>query len=150
VIGVADTLLDEILQQFNAAFHQHGSAGNEKTGPGGFDPRKAYRLCQRFPSSAASVIRAMLLKVGRPHAEVEHAVAEASEREATRLYANVRWLTLAAAVAPLLGLLGTVWGMIDAFHELGAAGGQTGAGQLADGISKALVECCNSMLEIVN
>ena len=52
----------------------------------------------------------MLLKVGRPHSEVEHTVAEASEREAERFYANVRWLNLAAGVAPLLGLLGTVWG----------------------------------------
>lgn len=110
------------------------------TSPGGFDPRKAYRLCQRFPSSASVVIKAMLLKVGRPHSEVEHAVAEASEREAGRLYANVRWLSLAAAVAPLLGLLGTVWGMIVAFHrttQLGA--GQNKADFLAEGIYVALV-----------
>jgi biopolymer transport protein ExbB len=110
------------------------------TGPGGFDPRKAYRLCQRFPSSAAAVIRAMLLKVGRPHAEVEHAVAEASEREATRLYANVRWLTLAAAVTPLLGLLGTVWGMIMAFfNTTQLEPGQNKFDFLAEGIYVALV-----------
>ena len=110
------------------------------TSPGGFDPRKAYRLCQRFPSSAANVIRAMLLKVGRPHAEVEHAVSEASEREATRLYANVRWLTLAAAVTPLLGLLGTVWGMIVAFFNTTLLqAGQNKFDFLARGIYVALV-----------
>src|SRR5207244_714138 len=38
---------------------------------GSFDPRKAYRLCQQFPSAAANVIRAMLLKVGRPISEIE-------------------------------------------------------------------------------
>src|SRR5690606_647989 len=74
---------------------------------GGFDPRKAYRICQEHPSATANVIRAMLLKVGRPHSEVEHTVAESSQREAERLYANVRWLTMSAAVAPLIGLLGT-------------------------------------------
>jgi biopolymer transport protein ExbB len=110
------------------------------TSPGGFDPRKAYRLCQRFPSSAANVIRAMLLKVGRPHAEVEHAVSEASEREAMRLYANVRWLTLAAAVTPLLGLLGTVWGMIVAFfNTTQLEPGQNKFDFLAEGIYVALV-----------
>jgi biopolymer transport protein ExbB len=110
------------------------------TSPGGFDPRKAYRLCQRFPSSAANVIRAMLLKVGRPHAEVEHAVSEASEREATRLYANVRWLNLTAAEAPLLGLLGTVWGMIVAFfNTTQLAPGQNKFDFLAEGIYVALV-----------
>lgn len=107
---------------------------------GGFDPRKAYKLCQQYPSAAATVVRAMLLKVGRPHSEVEHAVGEASEREANRLYANVRWLTLAAAVAPLLGLLGTVWGMIRAFHDTTQlTPDQNKADYLASGIYVALV-----------
>ena len=49
---------------------------------GQFDPRAAYRLCQRYPSAAASVIRAMLVKVGRPQSEVDRSTTEASEREA--------------------------------------------------------------------
>lgn len=107
---------------------------------GGFDPRQAYRLCQQFPSTASNVIRAMLLKVGRPHSEVEHAVAETSEREAERMYANVRWLNLAAAITPLLGLMGTVWGMIRAFHDTTQlAPGQNKADYLAEGIYVALV-----------
>ncbi len=107
---------------------------------GGFDPRAAYKLCQQFPSAAANVIKAMLLKVGRAHTELEHAVSEANEREAARLYANVRWLSLAAAVTPLMGLLGTVWGMIMAFYQ--TANLPTGANKaevLADGIYVALV-----------
>lgn len=83
--------------------------------PGGLDPKQAYKLCQQFPSTAASVFRAVLLKVGRPHSEVEFAVKEASEREAARLYKNVRPIELAVTVTPLLGLLGTVQGMIQAF-----------------------------------
>ncbi len=107
---------------------------------GGFDPRKAYRICQEHPSATANVIRAMLLKVGRPHSEVEHTVAESSQREAERLYANVRWLTMSAAVAPLIGLLGTVWGMIIAFHDTTRlAPGQNKADFLAEGIYIALV-----------
>ena len=105
-----------------------------------FDPREAYRLCQRYPSAAANVIRAMLLKVGRPHSEVEHTVREVSQREADRLYGNVRWLVLAAGVSPLLGLLGTVWGLIQAFYDTTQlAPGQNKAEQLAQGIYIALV-----------
>ena len=108
--------------------------------PGVMDPRRAYRLCQEYPSPAATVIRAMLLKVGRPHSEVEHAVADTSEREAERLYANVRWLNLIAAVAPLTGLLGTVWGMIRAFYDTTHLSlGQNKAEFLAQGIYVALV-----------
>ena len=109
-------------------------------GAGGFDPRQAYRICQKYPSAASNVIRAMLLKVGRPHSEVEHAVKEASDREADKLYANVRWLNLAAAVAPLLGLLGTVWGMIRAFHgTTKILPGQNKTEYLAAGIYGALI-----------
>ncbi|GIW90811.1 MAG: tolQ-type transporter [Pirellulaceae bacterium] len=105
-----------------------------------FDPREAYRICQKYPSATASVIRAMLLKVGRPHSEVEHAVKEASDREAQRLYNNVRWLNLCAAVAPLFGLMGTVWGMIRAFHDTTQLlPGQNKADYLAEGIYLALV-----------
>lgn len=106
----------------------------------GFDPKQAYRICQDFPSSASSVIRSMLLKVGRPQSEVERAVAEASDREASRLYSNVRWLNLIAAVAPLIGLFGTVWGMIQAFFQTTQlTAGQNKSVFLAEGIYVALV-----------
>jgi biopolymer transport protein ExbB len=108
--------------------------------PGVMDPRRAYRLCQQYPSPTAVVIRSMLLKTGRPQSEVEHAVAEASEREASRLYVNVRWLNLIAAIAPLMGLFGTVWGMIRAFFDTTQlAAGQNKADFLAQGIYVALV-----------
>lgn len=107
---------------------------------GGLDPRKAYKLCQQHPSAAASVIKAMLLKIGRPHSELEQAVADASSREASRLYANVRWLALSASVTPLMGLLGTVWGMIQAFFVTAhLPTGANKAEHLADGIYVALV-----------
>ncbi len=114
--------------------------GDFANAPGGFDPRKAYRACQQYPCAASNVIRAMLLKIGRPHAEVEHAVREASEREAARLYSNVRWLNLAAAVTPLMGLFGTVWGMMAAFDAtVRLPEGVSKAEKLGEGIVIALV-----------
>ncbi len=106
----------------------------------GFDPRRSYRLCQQYPSSAATVIRAMLLKLGRPHHEVERTISEVTHREAGRLYGNVRTLSLAAAITPLLGLLGTVWGMIQAFFATANMPvGANKAESLAEGIYVALV-----------
>lgn len=114
--------------------------GTLASSPHGFDPKEAYRICQDFPSAASTVIRAMLLKVGRPQSEVERAVAEASDREASRLYGNVRWLNLVAAVAPLIGLFGTVWGMIQAFFQTTQlTAGQNKSVFLAEGIYIALV-----------
>lgn len=108
--------------------------------PGGLDPKQAYKLCQQFPSSAANVFRAVLLKVGRPHSEVEFAVKEASEREAAKLYKNVRPIELAVTVTPLLGLLGTVQGMIQAFYvTANMPANFNKAENLANGIYVALV-----------
>lgn len=107
---------------------------------GGFDPKAAYRVCQAHPSSASVVIRSMLLKVGRPQSEVERATSESCDREASRLYGNVRWLNLVAAVAPLIGLFGTVWGMIQAFFRTTQlTAGQNKSVFLAEGIYVALV-----------
>ncbi len=82
---------------------------------GGVDPKAAYRACQRYPSTAATVLKSVLLKIGRPFAELEETLKEANEREAAKLYKNVRPMELSISVAPLLGLLGTVQGMIMAF-----------------------------------
>lgn len=107
---------------------------------GPFDPRKAYRLCQEHPSVLASVVKALLEKTGRPLPEVEHAVEAAKEREASRLYANIRPISLAVTVTPLLGLLGTVQGMILAFYTTAnLQAGTNRAAELAQGIYVALI-----------
>ena len=83
---------------------------------GDFDLAHAQRFCRQYPSSAATVIKAMIAKAGRPVPEIENALNEACEREASRLFANVRWQNLAFNVAPMFGLAGTVHGMIIAFY----------------------------------
>jgi biopolymer transport protein ExbB len=114
--------------------------GQLATRPGGLDPRQAYRLCQEYPSAAANVFRAVLLKVGRPHAEVERAETDSSEHEAAKLYKNVRPLNLATTVTPLLGLLGTVQGMIMCFFQTANLPAHANKTQtLANGIYIALV-----------
>ena len=108
--------------------------------PGGLDPREAYKLCQAHPSSASRIFRNTLVKVGRPHQEVENALKDAAQREATRMAQLGSWLSLAAAVAPLIGLLGTVWGITQAFHDTtNLPVGVDRAEALGEGIYTALV-----------
>ncbi len=107
---------------------------------GEFQPGLLFGAAERYHSVAARILHDMLQKVGRPVPEVEATIVEATQREADRLYGNVRWLTLAAAVTPLIGLLGTVWGMIIAFHDTTQLGaGSNKAEYLAEGIYIALV-----------
>jgi biopolymer transport protein ExbB len=68
----------------------------------------------------------------------EAAVEKAGELSG-RMFRKAEYLNIIGNLGPLLGLLGTVWGMIEAFASLGAGGGGAGSGELASGISKALV-----------
>jgi biopolymer transport protein ExbB len=107
---------------------------------GGVDPKAAYRACQRYPSTAATVLKTVLLKIGRPFSEMEETLKEVNEREAAKMYKNVRPMELAISVAPLLGLLGTVQGMILAFFTTANADLHVNkAEKLAEGIYMALV-----------
>ncbi len=105
-----------------------------------FDPRQVAGWCDAHPSVLATVVRAMLTRIGRPLPEVEHVVETTCNREASRLYANIRPISLAVTITPLIGLLGTVQGMIIAFYT--TANLQAGANrsaELASGIYLALI-----------
>ncbi len=118
--------------------------------PGGLDPREAYRICQSTPCAASDVLRSVLLKVGRPHAELEATLHEAAQRKAINYQQLVSWLSLAAAIAPLIGLLGTVWGITESFYDTTQLEvGQNRAEALSHGIYVALVTTiCGLMIAI--
>jgi biopolymer transport protein TolQ len=69
---------------------------------------------------------------------VQRGMQIGASEEITRLERNVPWLAITAAVTPFIGLFGTVWGIIDAFHGLGTAGAAT-LRAVAPGISEALI-----------
>lgn len=106
------------------------------------DPRAIYALCRRNHSALSNVIQAALFKAGRPMPEVQNAIEQAKENEANRLYARVRLLALAASVTPLIGLLGTVVGMIQAFMATASTVGIHKAEMLSEGIYLALITTC--------
>jgi len=74
---------------------------------------------------------------GNP-ASVQRAMQIASSEELTRLERRLPWLAITASATPFVGLFGTVWGIIDAFHGLGTAGAAT-LRAVAPGISEALI-----------
>ena len=69
---------------------------------------------------------------------IQRAMQIGASEAVTRLERNLPWLAITAAVTPFVGLFGTVWGIIDAFHGLGTAGAAT-LRAVAPGISEALI-----------
>ncbi len=95
-------------------------------------------LCDRYDSAMARVIRAGAERMTYGLSEVAHAVEGVGQHEAALLSTNLRMMGVIANLAPMLGLLGTVLGMIHAFSVIAKAG--TGhPGLIASGISEALL-----------
>lgn len=76
--------------------------------------------------------------VVRSTTAIQRAMQIACSEELTRFERNLPWLAITGAVTPFVGLFGTVWGIIDAFHGLGTAGAAT-LRAVAPGISEALI-----------
>lgn len=100
---------------------------------------EATSICEEFDCPVAEVFRAAVRRWGRPMMEIEQAVMDAGDRVNDSLRRFVRVFHAISNVAPLLGLLGTVLGMIEAFEMMGNAESLGRPEMLASGISMALV-----------
>jgi biopolymer transport protein ExbB len=113
----------------------------ERLGSGKLDRERAAELCRANESAVARVFGHVVRHWGQPAALIRQAIGYDAAGELVDLKRNIRVLNGTATLAPLLGLLGTVFGMIEAFDALG---GRTAAGMakseaLAHGISLALM-----------
>jgi len=102
------------------------------------DVTGAVEVCERVGGPVASIVKAGLLRFGRSREEVERSLQDASAHELAVLERGLPILATIAMIAPLLGFLGTVTGMINSFEALAAVGLNNPAA-VARGISQALI-----------
>jgi biopolymer transport protein ExbB len=107
---------------------------------------EATELCEEFDCPVAEVFRAAVRRWGRPMFEVEQAVMDAGDRVADGLRRFLRVFHAISNVAPLLGLLGTVLGMIQAFETISTQASMGRPESLASGISIALMTTAGGLL----
>ena len=103
-----------------------------------FDRERALSVAAAHPSPAATIVRAAIERLDLPVDKIEKAVEYAAEREVFRLRDNLWIFAVISTISPLLGLLGTVVGLVQAFREVAITGLGAGA-TLAPGIYEALV-----------
>lgn len=99
----------------------------------------ARNLCKKTPTPYARLIEKGLSRIGRPMNDVLVAIENTGNMEVASLGKGLPWLSTTAAGAPMLGFLGTVIGMIDAFFSLANAGTAANITVLSSGIYQALV-----------
>jgi len=102
-------------------------------------PAEADAACRRVPSVLSVVLLSGLSEFEFGWREVEKAVEDSLAQQSARLMRRIEYLSVIGNIAPMVGLLGTVTGMIFAFQQVAATRGAAGAGDLAEGIYQALV-----------
>lgn len=101
--------------------------------------REAFELAREDESLLGQVLAAGISKIQAGHTKVVEAMQEVGEQENMKLEHRLSYMALIGTISPMVGLFGTVWGMIASFDEIAISGGQPKPAQLAEGISTALL-----------
>ena len=103
------------------------------------DQDEALEVCLQNPSPIANIFAHAVRKWGKPSVEVEQAILDGGERQVGDLRRNLRVIHGIHTITPMIGLLGTVWGMLESFSLIASAGAMGRIDQLAAGIALAFV-----------
>ncbi|MEM6332935.1 MAG: MotA/TolQ/ExbB proton channel family protein [Planctomycetota bacterium] len=101
--------------------------------------RQALELTKQSPAYLAKLTGAALREAPQGYSAMELAIVEAADAETAKALRPLEYLNVLGNIAPMLGLFGTVYGMIAAFQTLVSAGGTADPAELAAGIGTALV-----------
>ena len=104
---------------------------------GAYDDLRTF--CEKDPSMVAKVIGAAVAEPRSSYEDIEEAMMETGSEETARLYRKIEFLSVIANIATMLGLLGTVAGMIMSFDTIAQKGGFAKPAELAGGIAMALI-----------
>ena len=113
---------------------------------GRMDKSEAVAICHHNQSPMADIFMHGVRKWGRSSVEVEQAVLDGGERQVTQLKKGLRVLNGVSTLSPLIGLLGTVVGMIRSFNDIATAGAMGQTQTLANGIALALLTTAVGLL----
>ncbi|MCX2679658.1 MotA/TolQ/ExbB proton channel family protein [Galbibacter sp. EGI 63066] len=103
-------------------------------------------LCAQTDSPVARLTEKGISRIGKPLDDINKAIENAGTLEVYKLEKNVSILATVAGAAPMIGFLGTVIGMIIAFHQMATSGGQAEMGQLAGGIYTAMTTTVGGLI----
>lgn len=98
----------------------------------------ARQLCARTDTPVARMLEKGVSRIGRPLPDITAAIENVGKLETAKLESNLATMATISGAAPMIGFLGTVIGMILAFHEMANAGGQVNVAMLANGIYTAM------------
>ncbi|MBP3331286.1 MAG: MotA/TolQ/ExbB proton channel family protein [Tidjanibacter sp.] len=106
----------------------------------------AVNLCRSTDSPIARMVEKGIERIGRPMSDVQTAIENVANLEVSKLENGLPFLATIAGGAPMLGFLGTVMGMVQAFMDMSMAGGTVDMGMLAGGMYVAMITTVGGLL----
>ena len=143
VIGVLSLIMvaliiDHLLNIRRSTLMPPGLAEEVHRLLGERDVDAAKRACEEYPGFLSRLLNAGLDEIGVGYATIEKAMEDAAVEQSARLFRRIEYLSVIGTIVPMLGLMGTVWGMIQAFVEFELKANPQ-VSELAPGIYRALV-----------
>jgi len=126
VIHKADNLDDSFMKRIRDYIHEG-------------EIESAYNLCRKSATPYARLIEKGISRIGRPVNDIMSAIENTGNIEVANLSKGLPWLATTASGAPMLGFLGTVVGMVQAFYSIASQGNSANISTFSDGIYTALV-----------
>lgn len=108
--------------------------------------QEAMELCEANPCYFTNIVAAALPRLNHSFELLQETMKEVTEEEQLKIFMKLGWLSVIASVAPMLGLLGTVQGMILAFKVIAATKGAAEPADLADNIAIALITTLDGLV----
>ncbi len=109
------------------------------------DTKAAIAYCDDMDKPFTRIMKQGIKRLGRPIHDIDDAIKNAGKREVHLLEKKMDWLATIAGVAPLVGFLGTVTGMIQAFQQIQTLEGNVNPSVLAGGIWEALITTASGL-----
>jgi biopolymer transport protein ExbB len=116
----------EVIQELEVYFEEEDYEG-------------ALEFCEATPGFVTNVLATALPRMSQGFEAMKEGAQEIGEEEAVNLQIKISFLSLISTIGPMLGLFGTVTGMVTAFNVIAASAGNASPAKLADGISQALM-----------
>ena len=108
--------------------------------------KSALALCQRYDSPIARLVEKGIERIGRPLSDIQTSVENTGNVEVARLERGLPFLATIAGGAPMIGFLGTVIGMVQAFFDMANAGNNIDITLLSNGIYTAMITTVGGLI----
>ena len=145
-ITAAYLVIDHLLTIRRGEIMPEGLSDHIRQLLAGGHTTEADQACRSQPSFLSFVVLNGLSEAEEGWPAVEKAMEDATAEQSARLFRKIEYLSVIGNIAPMVGLLGTVTGMIFAFQRVAVTQGSAGAADLAEGIYQALVTTVGGLL----